>query len=92
MKRKNRLRPSYLYLFKQYMEILETRNESYLNSICEYRAVVYLRCLKNTQINILFTLSRSRLTTIKGKTLTIPKLELHATTLATRLKVSVLDQ
>ena len=37
-------------------------------------------------------LSKSRLTTMKDRTLTIPKLELQTAVLATRLKVSVLEQ
>ena len=44
------------------------------------------------QYSVNFVLSRSRLTPMKYRTLTIPKLELQAAVLATRLKVSVLEQ
>ena len=56
--------------------------------------VAYLRCLEeNTnQYSVSFELSKSRLTPMKDRTLTIPKLGLQAAVLATRLKVSVLEQ
>ena len=59
-----------------------------------YGAVTYLRCLQENanQYSVSFVLSRSRLTPMKDRTLTIPKLELQAAVLATRLKVSVLEQ
>ena len=59
-----------------------------------YGAVAYLRCLEENanQYSVSFVLSKSRLTPMKDRTLTIPKLELQAAVVATRLKVSVLEQ
>ena len=59
-----------------------------------YGAVAYLRCLEENanQYSVSFVLSKSRLTPMKDRTLTIPKLELQAAVLATRLKVSILEQ
>ena len=59
-----------------------------------YGAVAYLRCLEENanQYSVSFVLSKSRLTPMKDRTLTILKLELQAAVLATRLEVSVLEQ
>ena len=56
--------------------------------------MAYLRCLEENanQYSVSFTLSKSRLAPMKDRTLTMPKLELQAAVLATRLKVSVLEQ
>ena len=57
-------------------------------------AVAYLRCLEENanQYSVSFVLSKSRLAPMKDGTVTMPKLELQAAVLATRLKVSVLEQ
>ena len=59
-----------------------------------YGAVAYLKCIEQNQDQnrICFLLSKSRLAPIKDKHLTIPKLELQAAVLATRLKTVILDQ
>ena len=74
-------------------------NEIELHKYCDasqiaYGAVAYLRCLEENanQYSVSFVLSKSRLTPMKDRTLTIPKLELQAAVLATRLKVSILEQ
>ena len=74
-------------------------NEIELHIYCDtsqiaYGAVACLRCLEENanQYSVSFVLSKSRLTPMKGRTLTIPRLELQAAVLATRLKVSVLKQ
>ena len=74
-------------------------NEIELHIYCEasqieYGAVAYLRCFEENanQYSVSFVLSKSRLTPMKDRTLTIPKLELQAAGLATRLKVSVFEQ
>ena len=74
-------------------------NEIELHIYCDasqiaYGVLAYLRCLEenSNQYPVSFVLSKSRLTTVKDRTLTIPKLELQAAVLATRLKVSVLEQ
>ena len=74
-------------------------NEIELHIYCDaseiaYGAVAYLRCLeeKANQYSVSFVLSKSGLTPMKDRTLTIPKLELRAAVLATRLKVSILEQ
>ena len=56
-------------------------------------AVAYFRCLEENanQYSVSFVLSKSRLTPMKDRTLTILKLELLAAVLATRLKASVLE-
>ena len=71
-------------------------NEIELHIYCDasqiaYGAVAYLRCLEENanQYSVRFVLSKSRLTPMKDRTLTIPKLESQAAMLATRLKVSV---
>ena len=74
-------------------------NEIELHIYCDasqivYRAVAYLRCLEENanQYSVSFVLSKSRLTPMKDRTLTILKLELQAAVLATRLKFSALEQ
>ena len=74
-------------------------NEIELHIYCDasqklYGAVAYLRCLEENanQYSVSFALSKSRLTLMKDRTLTRPKLELQAAELATHLKVSVLEQ
>ena len=74
-------------------------NEIELHIYCDgsqivYRAVAYLKCLEENanQYSVCFVLSKSRLTPMKNRTLTIPKLELQAAVLETRLKISILEQ
>ena len=74
-------------------------NEIELHIYCDasqiaYGAVAYLRCLEENanQYPVSFVLSKSRLTPMKDRPLTIPKFELQADVLATRLKVSVSEQ
>ena len=74
-------------------------NEIELHIYCDasqiaYGAVAYLRCLEENanQYSVSFVLSKFKLTSMKDRTLTIPKLESQTAMLATRLKVSVLEQ
>ena len=74
-------------------------NEIELHIYCDasqiaYGTVTYLRCLEENanQYSVSFALSKSRLTPMKDRTLTIRKLDLQAAVLATRLKVFVLEQ
>ena len=74
-------------------------NEIELHIYCDasqiaYGAMAYLRCLEENanQYSVSAVLSKSRFTPMKDKTLTIPRLELQAAVLATRLKVFVLEQ
>ena len=74
-------------------------NEIELQISCDasqtaYGTVAYLRCVEENanQYSVSFVLSKSRLTPMKDRSLTIPKLELQAAVLATRLKVSILEQ
>ena len=73
-------------------------NEIELRIYCDASQIAdgmaYLRCLEENanQYSVSFELSKFRLTPMKDRTLTIPKLGLQATVLATRLKVSVLEQ
>ena len=78
---------------------LSLTNEIELHIYCDasqiaYGAVAYLRCLEENanQYSVSFVLSKSRLTPMKDRTLTIPKFELQADVLATRLEVSVSEQ
>ena len=69
-------------------------NEIELNIYFDASQIAYLRCPEenSNQYSISFVLPKSRLTRMKDRTLTIPKLELQAAAPATHLKVSLLEQ
>ena len=57
-----------------------------------YGAVAYFRYNKRNDIRCSFIMSKSRLVPIKKKTLTVPKLELQAAVVASRMKNVILDE
>ena len=56
-----------------------------------YGAVSYIKSTTASSVNVSFVLAKSRLAPLKGN-LTIPKLELQAAVVATRLKNSILER
>ena len=72
-------------------------NQIELHMFCDaskiaYGAVAYLKCTEQNQNHVTFLLAKSRLAPINDKHLTMPKLELQAAVLASRLKTSILEQ
>ena len=59
---------------------------------CIYGAVGYLQIAIADNICCSFVMSKSSLAPMRSKTMTVPRLELQAAVLASRLKVTVLDE
>ena len=57
-----------------------------------YRTVSHLRISRPNAIYCSFILSKSRLAPVRNKTMTIPRLELQAAVLASRLKTTILSE
>ena len=57
-----------------------------------YRTVSYLRISRPNAIYCRFILGKSRLAPVRNKTMTIPRLELQAAVLASRLKTTILSE
>ena len=55
-----------------------------------YIATAYFRSVSNNNVATMFILAKSRLTPLKERLLTIPKLELQAAVIAARIKQTVL--
>ena len=57
-----------------------------------YGKVTCYRIISNFDIKVSFIIAKSRLAPLKEKSLAIPKLELQAALIASRLKVKILDE
>ena len=57
-----------------------------------YIATAYFRSVSNNNVATMFILAKSRLTPLKERLLTIPKLELQAAVIAARIKQTVLHE
>ena len=57
-----------------------------------YGAAAYFRILSSPNIKVSFIMGKSRLAPLNEKSLTIPKLELQAAVIASRLKVKILEE
>ncbi|XP_057294522.1 uncharacterized protein LOC130623032 [Hydractinia symbiolongicarpus] len=60
-------------------------------SINAYGAVAYLRVQDTHTVNVTFVMGKSRVAPLNPKSLTIPKLELQAAVLATRMRESIVS-
>ena len=62
------------------------------SSSIAYGAVAYLRIVTADNIYCSFVMNKSRLAPIRNKTMTIPRLELQAAVLNSRLKVTIVEE
>ena len=62
------------------------------SSSIAYGAVVYLRIVTADNIYCSFVMNKRRLAPIRNKTMTIPRLELQATVLTSRLKITIAEE
>ena len=81
--------------FDRYFSDFEDADQIELHIFCDasqdgYGVVAYLRICKSSSVHIKFVIGKSRLAPIKS--VSIPRLELEATTLAVKLNVAILRE